>query len=121
MGSFDLLMQGFENAFTPTNLLYACIGVAAWLVYRADTSTFRRTALTWWWVQLLWNALWTPAFFGAERASLAFVIIVALLVTASIAALRMGQVRRAAGLLMLPYVAWVCFATALNAAIVVLN
>ena len=27
MGSFDLLMQGFENAFTPTNLLYACIGV----------------------------------------------------------------------------------------------
>jgi translocator protein len=118
-----------KPAFTPPPwvfapvwiVLYACIGVAAWLVWRSDATPIRQAALTWWWVQLIWNALWTPAFFGAERASLAFVIIIALLVTASIAAVRMAHVRRAAGRLMLPYIAWVCFAAALNAAILVQN
>ena len=96
--------------------LYAMMGVAAWLVWRSHAPN-RRAALTWFAVQLVLNAAWTPVFFGAKSLGGGLIVIVMLLlaIAATIAAYR--HVSRAAAWLMVPYLAWVGFATALNAAL----
>jgi translocator protein len=67
------------------------------------------------------NLAWTPLFFGADQYVLALVDIVALDVAVAALVVLAWQRVRAAALLLVPYLAWTCFATALNAAIVVLD
>lgn len=99
-------------------VLYVMIGVAGWLLWRARGWD---GALTLWAVQLVLNLAWTPLFFGASRYTLALVdiVVLAVMILALIALARSRS--RAATLLLVPYAAWVCFATALNAGIVILN
>lgn len=94
--------------------LYIAMAVAAWLVWRHGGWTAQRPALGWFLVQLGLNALWTPLFFGLRNPGLAFAEIV-LLWLAILATLRAFWVaHRLAGALLLPYLAWVSFAAALN-------
>lgn len=97
--------------------LYVLIGVSAWLVWRRPRSPTRRSALTWWGVQLAINAAWTPVFFGLEAIGASLVVIVALLLAILVTIERAGRVTRPAAWLLVPYAAWVAFATALSAAI----
>lgn len=102
--------------------LYALIGVAAWLVWRAHGFRGARMALALFVVQLLANALWTWLFFAWRQGGLAFAEILLLwcLVAATIVAfLRLRA--RAAALLLLPYLAWVTFASALTFSVWKLN
>jgi len=96
--------------------LYAMMGVAAWLVWRSRSAD-RRAALTWFAVQLALNAAWTPVFFGARSLLGGLSVIVALLFAIVATVIAYRRVSRPATLLMLPYLAWVAFATALNAAL----
>lgn len=99
-------------------VLYVMIAVAGWLVWRARGVDVATVA---WGVQLLLNLAWTPLFFAGDRYGLALVDIVALLV-AILATIALAWPRsRTAALLLVPYLAWVAFATALNAAIWHLN
>lgn len=95
--------------------LYTMMGVAAWLVWRSPGP--RRSALTWFAVQLMLNAAWTPVFFGARSlgGGLIVIVLLVLAIIATIAAYR--RVSRIAAALMVPYLAWVMFATTLNAAL----
>lgn len=99
--------------------LYTAMAVAAWLVWRSRAEG-TRPALTAYTVQLVLNLLWTPVFFGlypvlgTPALWIAFVIIVALAVAVAVTVLYFGPISRAAGLLMLPYLAWVVFASSLN-------
>lgn len=99
-------------------VLYVTIAVAGWLAWRAGAGP---RELSVWGVQLLLNLAWTPLFFAAGEYRWALVEIVALLASVVATVVVLGRVRRAAGLLLLPYLAWVAFATALNAGIVALN
>lgn len=100
------------------SVLYVMIGVAGWLLWRARGWD---AALTLWSVQLAFNLAWTPLFFAGGRYALALVDIVVLaLLILTLIALAWNRSRGAAWLLV-PYAAWVCFAAALNAGIVVLN
>ena len=74
-----------------------------------------------WWVQLALNLAWTPVFFAAQWLWPALVVIVALDIAVAVTLVAFWRVSRAAGLLLAPYLAWVLFATALNAAIASLN
>ncbi|WP_144673180.1 TspO/MBR family protein [Arthrobacter sp. U41] len=100
-------------------LLYTAMAVAAWLVWRRQAEG-TRPALTAYAVQLVLNLLWTPAFFGlypllgTPALWIAFVIIVALAVAVSVTIVRFGPISRTAGLLLLPYLAWIVFASSLN-------
>lgn len=98
--------------------LYAMMGVSAWLVWRCRDA---RRPLALWLLQLAFNAAWTPVFFGLHRMDIALVIIIAmwLAILATILAFRRHS--RAAALLLVPYLLWVGFATALNAALWRLN
>jgi benzodiazapine receptor len=100
------------------SVLYLFIGVAGWLLWRARGWDH---VLWLWAAQLLLNLAWTPLFFGADQYVLALVDIVALdLAVAALVALA-WRTSRVAAWLLVPYLAWTCFATALNAGIVVLN
>ncbi|PUA82425.1 TspO/MBR family protein [Nocardioides currus] len=100
------------------SVLYVMIGVAGWLLWRTRGWD---AALTLWAVQLVLNLAWTPLFFAASRYTLALVDIVALaLMILGLIWLARSRSTTAAWLLV-PYAAWVCFATALNAGIVILN
>jgi len=116
-----------KPAFNPPNwlfapvwtLLYVLMALAAWRVYRC--ATVIGLALGLWLAQLVCNALWSPLFFGLHRIDLALAditLLLALIVTTTIAFFRRD---RGAGVMMLPYLAWVAFAATLNFSIWQLN
>lgn len=107
--------------------LYTAISVAAWLVWRRRRDLNVRPALIAYVVQLVLNAIWTPVFFGlyptlgAPALWIALAIIVALDVAVLVTMVRFWPASRIASWLLVPYWAWVLFATTLNAALAVLN
>ena len=102
-------------------ILYICLGLALALILHARGARGRPLAIGLFVVQLILNYSWSPLFFGAHKVSLAFGLLVAMLAIAVAAALLFFRIRRAAGLLMLPYLAWLVFAGALNHGIDRLN
>lgn len=102
--------------------LYVLMAVAAWRVATgsADYESRKRAVLAFA-GQLGLNAIWSPAFFGLESPRLALFVILALLSALAVTVMVFFRIDRLAAILLLPYLAWVAFATALNAAIVVLN
>lgn len=101
--------------------LYACMGVAAWLVWREAGFDGATAALTLFFVQLGLNLAWSGLFFALQAPALALGELV--LLWAAILATAVFFLRHStwAALLMVPYLLWVTFAGALNTAIVFLN
>lgn len=98
--------------------LYVAMGVSAFLVWRArGRRPGAGAAFGVFGVQLVLNALWTPAFFGAESPALGLVVILALLAALTEAIRRFRRFSATAALLLVPYLLWVVFATVLNAEI----
>ncbi|MGW6872446.1 TspO/MBR family protein [Streptomyces xanthophaeus] len=102
-------------------LLYATIAVSAWLVWRHPDRHQVRGALTWWWVQLVLNLAWTPLFFAARQYGLALLDITLLLAALGMTIVGFRRLSVTAAVLLIPYLGWVAFATALNASIWQLN
>jgi benzodiazapine receptor len=101
-------------------VLYAVIGVAAWLVAKRG-GPGARGALGLWGGQLALNAAWTPIFFGLRAPGPAFAEIAVLWVAVAATTVAFLARRTLAGALMLPYLAWVSFAAVLNFTIWRLN
>ena len=103
------------SAFGPVwSVLYLLMGIAAWLVWRERGANHLGAALTLFVVQLSANALWSWLFFVWRNGALAFaeVLVLLALIAATIAVF--WRIRRLAAVLMLPYLAWVCLASALT-------
>ncbi|HVX41964.1 MAG TPA: TspO/MBR family protein [Gemmatimonadaceae bacterium] len=98
-------------------ILYILMGVAAWLVWRAAGWAGAAGALSLFVGQLVCNALWSWIFFAWRRAALAFVEIILLLVLIVATLFAFAHVRPLAAVLLVPYLGWVIFATALTRAI----
>lgn len=94
--------------------LYALMAVSAWLVWRARGFAGARIALGLFLAQLAANALWSWLFFAWRQGALAFVEVLLLwcLIVATVSAF--WRVSRAAAVLLLPYLAWVTYASALT-------
>lgn len=94
------------------SMLYALMGVAAWLVWRSPGP--RGTALGLFGAQLAANALWSWLFFAWHLGALAAVevLILLVLIVATMAAFR--RTSRLAALLLVPYLLWVSFASVLT-------
>jgi len=105
-----------DFVFAPVwTTLYVAMGVAAWLVWRRGKGEEIRAALRLWGWQLALNALWSPVFFGLHLPGAALVVLLGLL-GLIVATLRVFlRIDPWAALLMAPYLAWVCYATYLNA------
>lgn len=114
-----------KPAFSPPNwifapvwiALYALMGFAAYLVWQKGG----KKELRWYWAQLAVNAIWTPLFFGLKDPTLALFDIVLLLALIAITMWKFARVSRTAALLLVPYLLWVTYATALSFGIWHLN
>ena len=101
--------------FAPVwTVLYALMGIAAWLVWRLHGFKESRTALALFIIQLAANALWTWVFFVWHQGALAFAEIVLLWCLIAVTIASFWRFSRVAAALLLPYLAWVTFASALT-------
>ena len=102
-------------------VLYALMAIAAWLVWRVGGFRTARFALTLFLVQLALNALWSWLFFAWQRGALAFADILVLWAAIVATLIAFWRIRPLAGALLVPYLLWVSFASALNFSIWQLN
>ena len=102
-------------------ILYVLMGIALAMILAEPPSARRRNALILFFVQLALNFAWSPIFFAAHDITLAKYVIFAMALIAGGAAGQFVRLRRAAGLLLVPYLAWLIFAWALNSGIEDLN
>jgi tryptophan-rich sensory protein len=111
-----------KPAWTPPNswfgpvwsALYVLMGTAVWIVWRERYHRGRNLALLAYSLQLVLNALWAPLFFGTKNVGAGLFCIVALWLAVTWTLREFIAVRAAAAWLLVPYLAWVSFAMALN-------
>ena len=110
------------SVFGPVwTLLFLLMAIAAWLVWRERGIAAARIPLALFAVQLVFNALWSWIFFAWQHglgAQLEILVLLALIIATTFA---FWRVRPLAGVLMLPYLLWVAYATALTFALVAGN
>lgn len=96
------------------SVLYVLMGLAFALVCAAWGAHRRRQAIMVFVLQLLLNLAWSPIFFGAHQITLGLYVILGLDVLVIVTVWLFWQVRKVAAVLLLPYLAWILFATVLN-------
>ena len=110
------------SVFGPVwSVLYALMAVAAWLVWRTPVGQLRSVAIVLFAIQLALNSLWSWLFFAWQRGDWALADIAVLWALIVAMLLVFWRCNRWAAVLIVPYLAWVSFATALNWAIWRLN
>jgi tryptophan-rich sensory protein len=102
-------------------VMYVLMAVAAFLVWTFGEGPAVLSALAAYAVQLVLNALWSPVFFGRRSLGGGVVVVLALWLAVLSTTLLFLQVNTWAGLLFLPYLAWVTFASALTVTVWRLN
>lgn len=103
-------------------LLYTMMGISLYLIYKEGIhKKDTKAAVILFGIHLFFNAIWSILFFGLKNPLLGFVEIILLLTTLIIIIGIFYKIRKAAGLLLIPYLLWLSFATILNFAIWQLN
>jgi len=97
------------------------MAIAAYCILQMGSNPDGKTAMAFYWAQLIVNFFWPIVFFRWQRLWLSVGVIVLLDVLVLITAIRFYQLKKAAGYLMVPYLLWILFATYLNIGIAVLN
>lgn len=102
-------------------ILYICLGLSLAMLLHARGAVRRGRLIALFLIQLALNFAWSPIFFGLHKVELGLAILAAMVVLTLALIALLWRVRVAAALLLLPYLAWICFATALNFQIMVDN
>jgi tryptophan-rich sensory protein len=115
-----------KPVWTPPNWVFPVAWPILYLLMSYSGATLANlesagSALALWALQISLNTLWTPVFFGLKNLKLGLIIIFLLLMSVAISTYVFWLYAWIAGLLFLPYLAWVTFAAALNAAVYKLN
>lgn len=95
-------------------VLYLLIGLSLAVVLNARRAPGRGIAIMLFIVQLACNLVWSPLFFAAHEVALAAYLAIVILALAVLTSVYFARIRTVAALLMLPYVAWLCFAAVLS-------
>jgi len=95
-------------------ILYGLMGFALAMVVAARGAPLRALAVILFLIQLVMNLAWSPVFFGAHEITWALVLIIALDIAVLLTIIAFWKVRVLAALLLLPYLAWILFATYLT-------
>lgn len=98
--------------------LYVCMAAAG---ARAAVAENNGLAMALWALQIALNTLWTPVFFGLRKLRLGMIVLVALWLAVAGGLVALWMVDTVAGLLFVPYLAWVSVAAALNYSVLRLN
>ena len=120
----------YRPSFTPPDwafgvvwpILYVMMGISAFIIWNKGLGNRQvKVAIGLFILQLILNGLWTPIFFGLHMMALALAEIMLLWVAIIMTIFAFWRISRAAAYLLLPYILWVSFAIALNAALWHLN
>lgn len=111
-----------KPAFTPPGgafglawtILYVLMGIALAMIVYARGSRGRGLAIRLFIAQFVLNLAWSPTFFAAHKVAAAFWLILVMLAAAIATTVAFYRIRPRAGLLMVPYIAWLGFAAVLN-------
>lgn len=95
-------------------ILYILMALAFAIVLHARGAKGRGAAIALFLVQLLMNLAWSPLFFRAHQVGGALALILALIVVVTVTIALFWRIRRFAGVLLLPYLCWLAFASYLN-------
>jgi len=95
-------------------ILYVLVGFALAIIIDARRAEGRGLALGLFAVQFVLGLIWAPLFFAGHKVSAALIVALLLLVLATVTLIRFAMIRRRAGLLMLPYLAWLFVIFLLN-------
>lgn len=115
--------------FTPPNWIFSPVwislfilmGISLFTIWRRQDHPQVKTALVFFFVQLILNILWSAAFFGLRAPLLGLMDIVLLWIAILFTILNFLKVTKFAGVLLIPYLLWVSFATLLNFSLWILN
>jgi translocator protein len=102
-------------------ILYFMTGLAFAIVLNARSAPQRALGIGLFLLQFVLNLMWSPLFFGQHQVTSAFYLIVLMLVMAIATTFVFGKIRKSAAWLMVPYLAWLSFASILNYQIDQLN
>ena len=103
-------------------ILYALMGISAFLVYRSDGEPVRvKSALRVYWLQLVVNFSWSIVFFRFQAFWTAFVVLIILLILVITMLVKFAKIRPSAALINVPYLLWLLFAGYLNVTTALLN
>lgn len=101
-------------------ILYTLMGISSYLIWKEHTAE-SRMALYIYAVQLVLNFIWPLIFFNGRMYLFAFVWLLVLLATVIYMTVKFYEINKLAGLLQIPYILWLIFASYLNFATFLLN
>ncbi|MFC1767298.1 TspO/MBR family protein [Candidatus Margulisiibacteriota bacterium] len=109
--------------FAPVWLtLYTVMGIAAFIIWEKGLENEGvRKALTIFGIQLILNSIWSIIFFGLHLPLFAFIEIVIMWIFILLTIIYFYRISKTAGLILIPYILWVSFASVLNLSIALLN
>lgn len=107
--------------FAPVwTVLYLLIGISLYLVIETSSNS-KKTAYLAFTLQLILNTLWSIVFFGFKSPFAAFIIIILLIAVITFNIRKFYRINKLSGLILLPYLVWVIFASFLNFFIMLYN
>jgi translocator protein len=95
-------------------ILYLLMSISAWLIWNQRNVHNVKLPLILYTIQLIINGLWSYIFFEQHKIGIALIDVLLLAALISMIIFRFRQISKIAGILFIPYLLWVCFATALN-------
>lgn len=101
-------------------ILYILMGISSYIIYSSNSED-KKSALTIYSIQLIINSLWTFFFFNLEWYLFSFIWILIMIFFVVIMIYKFYKINRLAGLLQLPYLVWLVFASILNFSVYLLN
>lgn len=103
-------------------ILYALMGIAAYLVYESDANPAKKQeALKFYAAQLAVNFLWSIVFFRFQAFWAAVIVILTLVLLVILTMIKFWPIQKAAVWFLVPYLLWILFATYLAIGVAVLN
>lgn len=102
-------------------LLFTLMGIALWLVWEKRAEKNIKLGLTFFIIQLALNSLWSIIFFGWHQPLAAFIELIIFWAAILLTAVNFYKIRKSAGLILIPYLAWVAFAGYLTFSVWQLN
>lgn len=101
--------------------LYLMMGVSFYLILTSKPTKFTSKAIQLFLIQMFFNLIWSIVFFGMQSTGGGLVVIIALWIAILLTILKFSKISRNASILLLPYLAWVTFASYLNLSLFLLN
>jgi len=103
-------------------LLYVLMGISVYLIWQKIEENKKAKGALWlFWIHLFFNAIWSIIFFGLHNPGLAFINIIVIWLLIIVLMIKFWPINKWSTYLLIPYLFWVSFASALNYFIWYLN